>query len=301
MLSRAQAEINQAFPELPIETIDFLGAGMDSEAYLVNDEWVFRFPKRQTVANALSREVSLLPKLAERLPVAIPEFAFIGRQSSTGLPFAGYRIIRGEPLTIEVFDSLAHADQERILVRLAEFLQCVHRFPVKDAIASGVKEFSTRAWVGSAWAEGSTQVLPLLTENDGATLTSLIEDFLADPRNVAGKPCLLYADFAPEHILYDTNAREISGIIDWGDLAIGDPDFDLLYLHQDYGEDFIHRLLTHYQHPEPVRLVAKLRVFDACDYLNTIADAQDEPAQQDEIRELVAGLEEILAGERAPE
>lgn len=57
-----------AFPELPVRDVAFLGKGVFSHAYLVNDKWVFRFPKREAAARALSREVALLPKLAGRLP-----------------------------------------------------------------------------------------------------------------------------------------------------------------------------------------------------------------------------------------
>ncbi len=293
----ARTEIARAFPELPVRDVVFLGAGMDSDAYLVNDEWVFRFPRREAVAHALSREVALLPKLARRLPVATPRFAYIGHQIGSGLLFAGYRIIRGEPLTAELYGSLAHPDQERVLATLAAFLRGVHSFPVADAAVVGVEEFSTREWVGSCWSRGQAQVLPLLAPRDGAALARLIQGFLADARNFAYTPCLLYADFAPEHVLYDDGTRGIAGIIDWGDLATGDPDYDLLYLRQDYGEDFVRRLLGHYPHPEPARLFVKLRVFDACDHVNTIVASRRNPAERDAIHAAVAALGEILEKE----
>ena len=125
----------------------------------------------------------------------------------------------------------------------------------------------------------AAQVLALLTPRDGAALARLIEGFLAEARNFAYTPRLLYADFAQEHVLYDAGARGIVGVIDWGDLATGDPDYDMLYLRQDYGEDFVRRLLGHYQHPEPAHLFQKLRVFDACDHVNTIAASHRDPAE----------------------
>jgi aminoglycoside 2''-phosphotransferase len=134
-----------------------------------------------------------------------------------------------------------------------------------------VEELSTREWVATCWARGQAAVLPLLAGEDGLALARTIERFLADAGNFAYVPCLLYADFAPEHVLYDAARTAITGLIDWGDLAIGDPDFDLLYLYQDYGEAFVLRLLAHYPHAEPDRLLEQLRVFNACDYVNTIA------------------------------
>jgi aminoglycoside 2''-phosphotransferase len=290
----ARTEMAPAFPDLPVRHIAFLGAGVDSEAYLVNDEWVFRFPKREAAARALDREVALLPKLAGRLPVAVPRFTYLGHQSGSGLLFAGYRLIPGEPLTAELFSCLAFSDQERVLATLADFLRSAHSFPVGEAAAAGVAELYSRDWVEACWAGGQALVLPLLAPRAGAALVRLIEGFLGDAQNFAYTPCLLYADFAPEHVLYDAAARAIVGIIDWGDLAIGDPDYDLLYLRQDYGEEFVHRLLGHYPHPEPARLLEKQRVFNACDHINTIVSARGDPAELEAIQESVAALGEIV-------
>ncbi len=157
-----------------------------------------------------------------------------------------------------------------------------------------MEELSTREWVEACWSQGRAEVLPLLAPRDGLGLARLIERFLGDERSFAHTPCLLYADFAPEHVLYDRAARAITGIIDWGDLAIGDPDYDLLYLRQDYGEDFVRRLLVHDPHPEPARLLEKLRVFDACDQMNTIVAARQDSAEREAIHEAVTALGKLL-------
>ena len=294
---RARREIERAFPELRVREVAFLGAGEDSDAYLVNGEWVFRFPKREAVARALGREIALLPKLAGHLSVAIPQFEYVGQQADTGLLFAGYRLIPGEPLTRELFDAFVPADQERLLATIAGILQGVHGFPVAEAAACGVEELSTQEWVASCWARGRAAVLPLLARDDGLALARMIERFLADERNFVYTSCLLYADFAPEHVLYDAAARAITGLIDWGDLAIGDPDFDLMYVYQDYGADFVQRLLAHYPHAEPDRLLEKLRVFNACDHVNTIAacrQGRSAASLSEEARESRDALVELL-------
>ena len=287
-------EIEHAFPELGVREVEYLGAGADSEAYLVNGAWVFRFPKRADVARALAREVAVLPKLAGRLPVATPRFEYVGQRAGSGLLFAGYRLIPGEPLTPELFASLASGHQERVFATLAAFLHGVHGFPVADAAACGVEELSVRAWVEASWSRGHAVVLPLMPPDAGLALRRLIEGFLADARNDAPTPCLLYADFAPEHVLFDAAAGAIVGIIDWGDVVIGDPDFDLLYLYQDYGADFVRRLLAHYPHPEPERLWSKLRVFNACDHINTIVAAGPDVTGSPAVDESVGALLEAV-------
>ena len=293
-LIQAAREIELALPEVRVDRIEFLGAGMDSDAFLVNDGWVFRFPKRAEVGEALRREIAVLPLLAARVPVAVPRFEYVGAQSN-GLPFVGYRAIQGEPLEAELFEGLSAVDRERALTTLAGFLQGVHRFPVGQADAMGVGRLSTRAWVSEAW-DGAAQALPLLNAATAASLRRMVEAFLTDEGNFEGAPTLLYADFAPEHILFDLETGRITGIIDWGDLAIGDPDFDLLYLRQDYGEPFVRELLRHYPHAEPERLLRKLRVFDACDHLNSIVGAVAE-GDEAAVREWMEALGELAAAD----
>jgi hypothetical protein len=41
----------------------------------VNDELVFRFPKRDTCWTELHREIAFLEDVAEHLPVAVPRYA----------------------------------------------------------------------------------------------------------------------------------------------------------------------------------------------------------------------------------
>ncbi len=236
---------------------------------------------------------TLLPKLAPRLPVAAPRFTHVARPAD-GLLFAGYPVIRGAALTAERFASLVPADQERVLGTLAAFLQAVHAFPVEEARAIGVKEPPSRESAITSMPPEEIRVFPLLAPEEGAALARLIESFLADERNLTYPPTLLYNDFATEHIRFDTEANRISGIIDWGDLEIGDPDYDLMYLRQDYGEDFVRRLLAYYPHPEPDRLLHKLRVWDACDLFESVAYPPAEPHNWGTDDEMLAAVRAIL-------
>ncbi|MGE3911096.1 MAG: phosphotransferase family protein, partial [Chloroflexota bacterium] len=161
--------------------------------------------------------------------------------------------------------------------------------------AAGVGTLSTHELVRETWEQARGLALARLSPSDGAMLTRLIERFLADDANFAGPSRLLYADFAPEHILYDQASQRIAGIIDWGDLAIGDPDYDLTYLYQDYGAPFVQRLLTYLPHPDPARLFAKLGVFSATDYLHDLAQAQADTTV-DDLTETLDGLRDVLTG-----
>ena len=57
---------------------------------------------------------------------------------------------------------------------------------------------------------------------------------------------LLHGDFSPDHVLFDRRAEKITGIIDFGDVRIGDPTYDFQW-REDFGETFWHELLTRYR------------------------------------------------------
>lgn len=78
-------------------TILAIDNGYDFEVAIVDDEWVFRFPRRAAVEEALELEIALLPALAPALPVEIPSFEYTSRNPL----FVGYRLIRGRPLVDE--------------------------------------------------------------------------------------------------------------------------------------------------------------------------------------------------------
>jgi hypothetical protein len=50
-----RARINTVFPEIEIVTVSRLGAGWDSEAWLINDELVFRFALRPGLDNQIRK------------------------------------------------------------------------------------------------------------------------------------------------------------------------------------------------------------------------------------------------------
>ena len=53
--------------------------GWDNEAFEINGEWVFRFPKRADGELPLKRELTLLPRLSTVLPVPVPVYQWIGQ------------------------------------------------------------------------------------------------------------------------------------------------------------------------------------------------------------------------------
>lgn len=59
------------FPELQLGALGPLGDGWDNSVRLVEDRWVFRFPRRAIARAGVERELALLPRLARLLALPI--------------------------------------------------------------------------------------------------------------------------------------------------------------------------------------------------------------------------------------
>ena len=180
--------------------------GYDFKVVVVDDRWVFRFPRRDGVVPALEAELELLPLLARRLPVAVPVFEVVSREP----PFVAYPLIDGEPL----------ADEDPAGVRA--FLEALHSI---DPAGLPVERPDWVAMYREQCAEFERRVLPLLPEDRHADA----RDLFGEVETLTGfRPSLVHADLGPAHLL--VRDGRLAGVIDWGDARIGDPAIDYAWL-----------------------------------------------------------------------
>jgi aminoglycoside phosphotransferase (APT) family kinase protein len=197
--------IAEALERTP-KTIREVHDGYDFEVAIVDDEWVFRFPRRSGVEEALEVEIVLLPALASALPVDVPMFEYVSRKPL----FVGYRLIRGQPL----------ADEDAEGVRA--FLDALH------ALDPSGLPVERRDWVEAyrdQCAEFERLVLPLFDRVQRRQAKRLFADV---ETLVDFEPSLLHTDLGPDHLL--VRDSRLAGVIDWGDVRVGDPALDYAWL-----------------------------------------------------------------------
>ncbi len=184
---------------LAAEDVRELGRGADSVAFLVDGEWVFRFPAAAEAQATLRLEIALLPALASTLPLPVPAFEHVGLHAGE-LAFVGYRVVAGVPLTAQRFDALDHDEQERLLASLASFLEALHAFPLRAATDAGAGE----ELVKGAYHPGQRALVAeagaLLSASERARLHAVLDDFERDHWPGARQPVLLHADLKPDHV-----------------------------------------------------------------------------------------------------
>ena len=187
-------------------TIVEIDVGYDFEVAIVDDDWIFRFPRRAGVEEALEVEIALLPALAPALPVAVPSFEHISREPF----FVVYRLIRGEPLVDEDADGVR------------AFLEALHAF---DPAGLPVERLDWVEAYRDQCAEFERLVFPSFDQDRHPEARRL---FAETETLVDFKPVLLHADLGPEHLL--VRDGRLAGVIDWGDARVGDPALDYAWL-----------------------------------------------------------------------
>lgn len=258
------------FPQLRPVTANYLGEGCDSEALLINDRWVFRFPKTAEVEAQLAIESALLPAIGDRLPVAVPRFFFHG-QPGEHFPrrFVGYAKLAGVPAIGLDPVTIAAAD----VTRLGLFLAALHGTPVETARACGVPVEDLRASLHALRAEALQSLTEIARVAPDAPL-ELWRSMLDRPPDVRSDEALVLAhnDLAAEHILVDPAVGRITGVIDWSDAALTRAEVDFAGFFHWGGERLAAAVLRVYELSRP-RLPG--HALDVARYLGACRGALD--------------------------
>jgi aminoglycoside 2''-phosphotransferase len=286
---RALAAVRQLTP-LRADGLVELGRGTESVAYLIDGEWVARFPAVPTAQTTLRRELALLPALRPALPLATPGFEHVGR-SDTELLFVAYRSISGVPLTADTLEALARDEQDAALASLAEFLRALHAFPVELARRAGVREERDKGGYNRRQRSLHQGLRGLLSPAEIERLDDTFTRYERDHPPVRLTPVLLHADIKPDHVIYDPVAQRVSGVLDWGDVCLGDPDFDLAIIAMFFGAPFLTRLLHHMPDRDPEAVFTKVRFFTT---LRWLQDLVYDVACDGPVDESLHGLREHL-------
>lgn len=285
--------VKDQFLDVSIQSVEPLGEGIRNYAILINGEWVFRFPKNQQGADELNKEIQLLPLLRGCVAVRIPEFVYIGMQSD-GTPFVGYRKIQGEILGEDGMAFFPDDVTDRLALQLADFMNALSEFPVETAIQSGVPSRNLKNEILMLMEAAEKLAFPLLNESLQDYISLRFQTYLGHPEYTRYRPALIHGDLSPDHFLMDSGQTALSGIIDFGDAAISDPDYDYVYLLEDCGERFTRRVMAYRGVDDVDAHIKKVSLFVTFDQISYLLEGI-EAGDQDWISK---GLE-ILEEDRA--
>ncbi len=242
---RLVRRIEECFPTLKIARSKRVFTGWDNIVLEVNGKYIFRFPRFPVSDEHLRTELKILPYLGKHLSVEVPKYRFVWRGVGRELGwFAGYRKIRGEPLTVGGF-RLAWTEN------LSEsFALFVHELHGVDTTAKDLSVLPRRSPKENADSLRKTRfriresVYPLLNSSAVAQVEKFWAFLLKDFDNSTFDPVLVHGDLTSRNILIDRTGR-VTGILDWADTFVGDPALDfagLFEVNKALGE----RVLRHF-------------------------------------------------------
>jgi aminoglycoside 2''-phosphotransferase len=211
------AKVREAFPGLPIAQAEIEDRGGDHRVLLVDDEYVFRFPRNAD--NDLPLEIAVLSALRDRCVVPVPHYEFI----SPDFAFAGYRLLRGAELTRALFASLQTSSQRHVLDQAVLLLNTLHGLEPRQI----ARDYTWRkVWTPRQFTDRGRKRL-VAAAPSFPSLVAEIERFYRSYQNdEAPYLAVLHGDLVEEHLLLSSD-HGLAGVIDFGDVGLGDPAEDL--------------------------------------------------------------------------
>ncbi|QWI15806.1 aminoglycoside phosphotransferase family protein [Bacillus wiedmannii] len=261
--------IKEALPNLSIHSYKQNEEGWDNVAVIVNEELLFRFPRKQEYATRIPLEKELCTLLSCSLhEIEVPKYHLFYEKDTDTIPLCSYyTLIHGEPLKTEIVNTLEKKELKALITQLATFLVALHSIPLKRVKALEFPIEKTLTYWKELQAKLNQYVTNNLTSFQQSSLNRLFENFFTCIDTAIFQNTIIHADFTHHHILFDNQNKTISGVIDFGDAQIVDPAFDFAGLYYDFGHEFttsvyeqystlishhdpllIHRITTFYQY-----------------------------------------------------
>jgi aminoglycoside phosphotransferase (APT) family kinase protein len=295
IVSAAEAAdlIGGQFPRLRGAPVEALATGWDNTVFLVDGQWIFRFPRRAVALPGLRREIDVLPLLAPRLPLPVPVPEFAGRPSPAfPWPFWGARHIKGRELA-----EAALPDDARVTAaaELGVFLRALHDPQLVSAAGTGLRRDPLSRAEPSVRSPLARERLARLARDRVWTPDPAVERLLADGERLlthTGAVVVSHGDLHVRHLLVDEDARA-AGVIDWGDLCVADPSVDLSLAYGGFAGPARTALLSAYG-PVGQERETRARVL-AVFLCAALAEYAADTARDGLLAEALAGLERAVA------
>lgn len=214
--SVVQALLREQHADLASMALVDAGEGWDNRLYRLGDDLVVRLPRRRASATLIRQEQRWLPELAPRLPLPIPVPLRTGRPGC-GFPWAWSIApwLTGRPALHTPF-----GDPAVVAVQLGAFLSALHQPAPGDAPFNPFRGIPLSQRSGAV----HDRARQLQGHVDSAAVLTAWDRAVRAP-TWSNSPLWIHGDLHPGNLLVRNG--QLSAVIDFGDLAAGDPATDL--------------------------------------------------------------------------
>lgn len=248
--------IKEKNPSIRIEKYNFNCEGQNNDVVIINDDFVFKFPKYPEGIEKLKREIDVLYLLNRYIALNIPKVEYYNfDETQVGQVYCGYKMIKGVSFRKDIFNNVQ--EKEDSAIQLATFLKQLHSIPVDAITSCGVKIIDNHSEWESLFNRIQEKLFPFMKKESQKLINDNFNKFFN--QNIRVNNTLIHGDFGPSNIIFDLDKQKISGIIDFNDVSIGDPASDIASLIGPfgYGESFVKSFESIYPNIEQLLQRAK--------------------------------------------
>lgn len=227
-------------------TVKLIGSGYDSEAYLIDNMYIFKFAKHKLASKDYLREKRILDFLKENLNtnIQIPIIEYF--KKSKDIAIMGYKAIKGTFLSTKVYKEMNNIQKENLAKSISEFLKELHSLST-ETLTEYISD--NRKGCIEDLKLLQTEVYNRLNKKEIYFVESIFSQIFNNNNIFNGDKCLVHNDFSCNHILLNDN-YDFIGVIDFGDACITDEYCDFLYLleesDEEIGREFGLKILKYY-------------------------------------------------------
>ncbi|MGN8048289.1 aminoglycoside phosphotransferase family protein [Curtobacterium sp. 22159] len=219
LVERLVARRFPAWAHLPVREVEH--QGWDNRTYRLGDDLSVRLPSAAGYVAAVEKEQAVLPFLAPRLAVAVPEPVALGiPDDAYPFPWSVRRWIEGEAVA-----TVSDLDHERLARDVGAALRQLRAVPAEHGPAAGAHSFHR----GTHPSHYGPEVRAALDTLGGAVDRGACERVWAAATGSrwTGADVWFHGDVAPGNLLVDDHGRLVA-LIDFGTCGVGDPACDLV-------------------------------------------------------------------------
>lgn len=226
---------------LKVTKMKKMGEGLESEAFLVNNTFIFKHSKHSEAFKSMVKEIEVLNYIKDKISIDIPKIEFY----SPEYHISGYRLVEGKILTPKLFNGFTEVEQENLAKDIAQFIKEIHALKLPDIDDLEINVLEDYESDYDYLKEKIYSIIPVEAQN---YLDKFYKSILNNDNLIHYKKVLCHNDLSCNHILIKNN--KLSGIIDFGDVAITDADKDFVYLleqsDEEIGREFVLNVLKYY-------------------------------------------------------
>ncbi|MFC1810557.1 aminoglycoside phosphotransferase family protein [Patescibacteria group bacterium] len=261
-------KIQKEFPNHKWKSFKFLTHGWDHDVIILDNKWVFRFPKNNYAKKLFKNELRLMRFLNKKLTINIPNYTYIAKDKS----FAGYKYMKGKEFKPWIYKNKVKTKNKRkIMNQFIKFYNEVHAINPDIFKKFEVKDFDPKKDLLKLYRNVKKLVYPKFNKKE----IQITDEFFAkikalDLKNVQN--VFVHGDIHYSNMIIKEDYSELSGIIDFTDRIISDPALEFAYL-WDYGPKFVKEVYKKYKGPKDPKFLYRSKLYKAWDAFGMMVES----------------------------